>query len=80
MGAGLTQRDTTNLGMFGLRLLDLLKRGCANSGGPWSSLNSGHARPRQRTEICNFRAPSPLDFFLNFLQWMFFLFSPGFYV
>ena len=33
-------------------------------------LYSGHIRPPQGTEICNFRAPSPLDF-LNFLQWMF---------
>ena len=27
------------------------------------SLSSGHVRPRQRTEICNFGAPSPLYFF-----------------
>ena len=43
---------------------------------PWV-IKSGHVRPRQGTEICNFGAPSPLDF-LNFPQWMFFPFSPGF--
>ena len=35
---------------------------------------SGHVRPRQGTEICNFGVPSPLDF-LSFLQWNFCLFS-----
>ena len=36
---------------------------------------SGHVRPLQgaEIEICNFGAPSPLDF-LNFLPWIFFLF------
>ena len=38
------------------------------------ALSSGCVRPRQGTEICNFGEPSPLDF-LNFLQWIFFLFS-----
>ena len=32
--------------------------------------SSGRVRPRQGTEICNFGAPSPLDF-LNFLPWIF---------
>ena len=36
---------------------------------------SGHIRPRQGTEICNFREISPLDF-LNYLQCIF-PFSPG---
>ena len=36
--------------------------------------NSGRLRPRQGTEICNFGVPSPLDFFLNFLRWIFFPF------
>ena len=31
---------------------------------------SGRIRPRQGTGICNFGAPSPLDF-LNLLQWIF---------
>ena len=37
---------------------------------------SGHVRPRQGTEICNFGAPSPLDFF-RFSPVDFFPFSPG---
>ena len=46
-----------------------------------SVISSGHLRPRQGTEICNFGAPAPLDFFLNiFLQWIFFLFLQVFYV
>ena len=34
-------------------------------------LNSGHVRPRQGTEICNFGAPSPLEA----LHWIFGFFS-----
>ena len=37
----------------------------------WLFLFSGRVRPRQGTEICNFGAPSPLEFFA---------FSPVFYV
>ena len=40
-----------------------------NSGAP----KSGHVRPRLEAEICNFGAPSPLDF-LKFLQLIFLLF------
>ena len=34
-------------------------------------INSGHVRPRQGTEICNFGAPSPLEA----LHWIFWFFS-----
>ena len=37
--------------------------------------DSGRVRPRQGTEICDFGAPSPLDFFFYFFQWIFLLFS-----
>ena len=40
-----------------------------------SIVNSGHVRPRQGTEICNFGAPSPLEA----LHWIFGFFS-SFYV
>ena len=33
-------------------------------------MRSGHIRPRQGTEICDFGAPSPLDF-SNCLEWIF---------
>ena len=36
-----------------------------------NELESGHVRPRQGTEICNFGAPSPLIFWI-FIQWIFF--------
>ena len=44
-------------------------------GSQWSkqrcvSWQSGHIWPRQGTEICNFGAPSRLDFFWNFLLWI----------
>ena len=39
------------------------------------ALFSGHVRPRQGTEICNFGAPSPLEA----LHWIFCFFS-NFYV
>ena len=44
-----------------------------------SSLTSEVVQPRQGTEICNFGAVPPLDF-LNFLQWIFFLFLQAFCV
>ena len=37
----------------------------------WSTPKSGHVRPRQGTEICNFGAPSPLEA----LHWIFCFFS-----
>ena len=39
---------------------------------------SGRVRPRQRTEICNFGAPSPLDFYEFSPVDSFSFFSPGF--
>ena len=36
---------------------------------------SGHVRPRQGTDICNFRAPSPLDFLVSPVYVL--PFSPG---
>ena len=38
---------------------------------------SGRVRPRQGTNICNFGAPSPLDFFFDFCSVDVFPFSPG---
>ena len=53
---------TVVLGIWCLfRITDFIKTlAGANCGNLW---HSGRIRPRQRTEICNFGAPSPLDFF-----------------
>ena len=57
----------------------IVEGGCAPSKAEiWRVGGSGHVRPRQGTEIYSFGAPSPLDFFLNFLQWIFQLFLSRF--
>ena len=70
---GVMQRKSKDWSAFPIRQRPQEDKYCSNM---WRCIAvvSGDARPRQGTDICNFRAPSPLDF-LNFLQWFFSSFS-----